>query len=512
MLAERQAVALAGWNLVAPARSLQTAFIPETVLDETGAGKKQLLSRALFSLMISSKRILGSLLLLFSLGAHAQTDSAALQKISDDILLHGTCYDNLRTLCKTVGHRLSGSPQAEKAVLWGQQALQTAGADRVWLQPATVPKWIRGRESLKIDFGNGLQEVPVLSLGNSHGTDGKDLSGNIVMAGSVDSLKAMSPEAVKGKIVFLNYRFRQDFVNTFRGYGDAAPNRSRAANAAAALGAKAVIIRSVSTGLDDYPHTGMMRYTDSTKKIPAVAIGNQSADALEKAFISGKTPRALLRSECRMAGTAPSFNVIGEIKGSEKPDEIIVVSGHLDSWDVGEGAHDDGAGCVQAIETIRTLKALGLRPKRTIRAVLWMNEENGVRGGSAYADSAAAKGEKNIFAFESDGGGHSPRGLTFEFPEKYPQKDSTRTRLTRLAEQMAFLGLYDFSGNHAGTDLEPLLENGQTVGCGLSPDPQRYFDLHHTAADVFETVNHRELKLGAAAMAGMAWIVSQNGL
>ncbi len=460
--------------------------------------------------MFFPKRILALAVAFLPLTTSAQADSN-LRRISDEILLRGTCYDNLRTLCKTVGHRLSGSPQAEKAVRWGEKALQAAGADSVWLQPVTVPVWIRGTESLKIDFGKGPKSVPLLSLGNSHGTDGRDLSGNLVMAGSIDALKALPQDAVRGKIVFLNYRFRQDFVNTFRGYGDAVPNRSRAANVAAAMGAKAVLIRSVSTGLDDYPHTGMMRYTDSTQKIPAVAIGNQTADALAEAFLSGKTPTATLRSECRMAGTAPSFNVIGEIKGGELPEEIIVVSGHLDSWDVGEGAHDDGAGCVQAIETIRTLKALGLRPKRTIRAVLWMNEENGVRGGAAYADSARQKGENNIFAFESDGGGHSPRGLTFEFPPQDPNKAEKRARLVKFAEDLSFLGLYDFSGNHAGTDLEPLIENG-TVGCGLAPDPQRYFDLHHTAADVFETVNHRELKLGAAAMTGMAWIVSQHGL
>lgn len=461
--------------------------------------------------MISPRRIFYSLALLASLGAHAQTDSATLHQISDHILLRGACYDDLRVLCKTIGHRLSATPEAARAVQWGVQTLQAAGADSVWLQPVTVPKWIRGKESLKVDLGNGPKAIPMLSLGNSEGTGGKDISGNIVMAGSVDELKALPESAVRGKIVFLNYRFRQDFVNSFRGYGDAAPNRSRAANAAAALGAKAVIIRSVSTGLDDYPHTGSMRYADSTKKIPAVAIGNLSADALEKAFISGKTPTAILRSECHMAGTAPSFNVIGEIKGSEKPEEIIVVGGHLDSWDVGEGAHDDGAGCVQSIEVVRTMKALGLKPKRTIRAVLFMNEENGVRGGYAYADSAVAKGEKTIFALESDAGGHSPRHFGFEFPQKDPQAVQKRAALDAMLRSLSFLGVTMAPGSHAGTDVTPLIAKGVPAG-ELLPDPQRYFDLHHTAADVFETVNHRELKLGAAAMTGLVWTLSQNGL
>ncbi len=457
------------------------------------------------------RKRLALLLALFSPLLSAAQDSATLHRISDEILLRGTCYNNLRVLCKTVGHRLSGSPQAEKAVLWGKEAMQAAGADRVWLQPVTVPKWIRGNESLKIDFGSGAVSVPVLSLGNSQGSGGKEVSGELLFAPTIDAIKAMTPEAVKGKIVFLNYRFRQDFINTFRGYGDAVPNRSRAANAAAVLGAKAVIIRSVSTGEDDFPHTGAMRYTDSTKKIPAMAVGNQTADALEAAFLAGRKPRAVLRSECHMAGTAPSFNVIGEIRGTEKEEEIIVVGGHLDSWDVGEGAHDDGAGCVQSIEVLRTIKALGLKPKRTIRAVLFMNEENGVRGGDAYADSAAKKGEKTIFALESDAGGHSPRGLGFDFPEDYPAKAEKRAQLVAMAQQLSFLGLHDFTGEHGGTDIEPMMKSG-TVECGLGPDPQRYFDLHHTDADVFETVNHRELKLGAAVVTGMAWMISENGL
>jgi hypothetical protein len=461
--------------------------------------------------MFFSKRILSSLLLLLSIQANAQTDSATLHQISDQILLRGECYNDLRVLCKTIGHRLSATPAAERAVQWGQNAMQAAGADRVWLQPVIVPKWVRGKESLKLNLGKGLQSVPMLSLGNSQGTNGKDLSGNLVMAENIDAIKALGEDAVRGKIVFLNYRFRQDFVNTFRGYGDAVPNRSRAANTAAALGAKAVIIRSVSTGIDDYPHTGSMRYTDSTKKIPAVAVGNLTADALEAAFRNGQQPTATLRSECHMAGTAPSFNVIGEIRGSERPDEILVVGGHLDSWDVGEGAHDDGAGCVQSIEVLRTLKALGLKPKRTIRAVLFMNEENGVRGGNAYADSAVRKGEQTIFALESDAGGHTPRHFGFELGENDPDRTTKRTRLETLMAPLAFLGVTTLPGEHAGTDVTPLIATGAAAG-ELLPDPQRYFDLHHTAADVFETVNHRELKLGAAAMTGLIWLLSEHGL
>jgi hypothetical protein len=214
-----------------------------------------------------------------------------------------------------------------------------------------------------------------------------------------------------------------------------------------------------------------------------------------------------------MVDTVRSYNVIGEIQGSEKPEEIVLVGGHLDSWDIGEGAHDDGAGCVQSIEVLRTMKALGIRPKRTVRAVLFMNEENGVRGGNAYADSAIAKGEKHIFALESDAGGFSPRGFSIDVSDvNRGSAAKARGAVEARARQLEFLNLHKFEGDHGGTDVDPLKRlNNEIVLAGLSPDPQRYFDLHHTAADVFEKVNHRELKLGAAAMAGLVWLIAQHG-
>lgn len=433
-------------------------------------------------------------------------DSLMLRKISDEIMLHGQAYNNLRVLCKSIGNRLSGSPQAAKAVLWGEKTLKEAGADKVWLQSVTVPKWVRDKEQLKVKYGgsNSFHQIPMLSLGNSIGTDGKLLEAPVLMVRSFDEYKSLTKADLKGKVLFFNFRFPQEEINTFEGYGIAGPYRWMGPNMAAAKEAAGVIIRSISTGLDDVPHTGSMRYADTVKPIPALAIGNFSADSMEQACMKG-TVTIQLVSNCKMEGTAPSHNVIAEIKGSEFPDEIVLVSGHLDSWDVGEGAHDDGCGIVQSIEVIRTFKALGIKPKRTIRAVLFMNEENGVKGGAAYADSAKARGEKHIVAMESDAGGFSPRGFGTEMSAE--QKEYIKT----YAPLFLPYNIYDFEKEEGGVDIGPLHRAG-TPAIGLLPDPQRYFDLHHTANDVFEAVNHRELKLGAVAMAQMVYLISEHGM
>ncbi len=437
----------------------------------------------------------------------ADNDSATLIQIRDEIMLHGTCYDNLRTLTKQIGHRLSGSPEAERAVQWGKKALREAGADSVWLQPVWVPHWVRGAESLKLkaDGAKTFEPVKMLSLGNAVGTNGKVLQAPIVMVQNLDEFKALKPDAVKGKIVFFNYRFRQDMISTFAGYGDAVKYRWMTPGLVSAKGGVAVIIRSISTGMDDVPHTGTTRYYDTIPKIPAVSIGNISADELEKNLRKNRVT-AQLTSNCKMLDSVLSYNVIGELHGTEVPNEYLVCGGHLDSWDVGEGAHDDGAGCVQAIEVIHTFKALGLRPKRSIRAVLFMNEENGARGGRAYADSAAAKHEKHILAMESDAGGFSPRGIGLDMSAANKQ-----TIRQQYAPYFASVTVYDFSLEESGVDIDPLKKLGTPLA-GLVPDQQRYFDYHHTERDVFEAVSHRELKLGAATMAYLMWLISEHGL
>ncbi len=429
-------------------------------------------------------------------------DSLRLRRLSDDIMWRGTCYENLRVLTKSIGHRLSGSPQAEQAVQWGKKALEAAGADRVWLQPVEVPLWVRGKETLKVQLeGKDFLQIPMLSLGNTDGTGGKILEKEVLCVPDLAAFELLPVEKVKDKIIFFNYKFRQDIINTFEGYGDAVKYRWMAVNKAAEKQAAAVIIRSVSTGADDAPHTGSSRYNEGVKHIPAVAIGNFSADKLAAAC-SWSVIKAQLTSECKMQGTRRSYNVIGELKGSEKPDELIVVGGHLDSWDVGEGAHDDGAGCVQSIEVIRALKASGKQPKHTVRAVLFMNEENGVKGGTAYADSALAAKEKHILAMESDAGGFVPRGIGLEMPAALKEK------IQGWAPLFAPYGVYDFGQEEGGVDIGPLKKQGVPLA-GLLPDSQRYFDVHHSHNDVFESVNHRELKLGAFTMTALVWLADQ---
>jgi hypothetical protein len=454
-----------------------------------------------------NKWLLCSAALLCSIGSRAQqNDSLTARKISNQILDHGRCYSDLRTLCKTIGHRLSGSPQADAAVRWAYNTMRDEGFDSVWLQPVRVPVWKRGPErlSLKFDRDGDYYDVRMLSLGNSEGTGGRELERRIVMVNSFEEFKELDRSEVENKIVFFNYRFRQDLPNTFNGYGDAVKYRWMSPMVAAEKGAAAVIIRSVSTGLDDEPHTGSMRYADTIRHIPEVAIGNTTANKLEKACKRGYA-KAILQSDCGMQGTKMSYNVIGEMRGTEHPDEYLIVGGHLDSWDVGEGAHDDGAGCVQSIEVLRTFKALGIRPKHSIRAVLFMNEENGLKGGAAYADSVRSRGEKHLLAIESDAGGFAPRGFGFEVSA------AQRDRIRQYAKVLLPYGVYDVESDGGGADISPLRKLGVPVG-ELMPDSQRYFDLHHTDADVFETVNHRELKLGAVAMTIMIYLADSHNL
>jgi hypothetical protein len=262
----------------------------------------------------------------------------------------------------------------------------------------------------------------------------------------------------------------------------------------------------MSTGEDDYPHTGSTHYVDSVKKIPAMALGNKTVDRLEAACKKGGA-MAKMTSECHMMPKpVRSYNVIGEIKGTETPERIITVGGHLDSWDVGEGANDDGAGAVQSMEVLRTFKALGIRPKCTIRAVLFMNEENGQKGGQAYADSAKSKNERHVIAIETDAGGFSPRGMGLVMSKE--QKD----HILQYKDLFLPYGVYDFSGEEGGTDIEPIHDKMAVPMAGLLPDPQRYFDIHHTNNDVFENVNHRELKLGAVTLAQFIWLADEHGL
>jgi hypothetical protein len=449
------------------------------------------------------KNILSAAVVFLSLNLFGQTkeDSIQFSRISTEILNKGKSYTELRDLTKNIGHRLSGSEAYEKSVKWAEQKLKEAGVDKVWLQQVMIPVWERGKESLKIKAQNGKwKSLKMLSLGNSEGTKGKDVSGEIIMVKSLAEYDKLSPEQVKDKIVFFNYPFSQSYVQTFKAYSDAAVYRSTAAALTAKKGGKFAIVRSLSSAFDDVPHTGAMRYGDSDK-IPAVSIGNTTADELETLLKSQKIT-AKLNSNCGMKGEKLSHSVIGEITGN-KDKSVIVVGGHLDSWDVGEGAHDDGAGIVQSIEVLRTFKNLGLKNNHTIRVVCFANEENGVKGGQQYGKTVKENNEKHLFALESDAGGFSPRGIALEMD------DDKIKQITSWSPLFLPYGAYDFDGRYSGTDIYPLKDMGIPTA-ELVPDSQRYFDIHHTEEDTFEKVNRRELLLGATIMTQMIYMIDEN--
>jgi hypothetical protein len=437
---------------------------------------------------------------------HAQQeDSIFIRRLADEILLNSKAYENLRVLTKSIGGRLAGSPQMVKAEQWGLKAMQEAKADAAWMQECMVPHWIRGGKDMAIARmpKSAPKMLDVIALGNSIGSM-KTLSAQVVEVSDFDDLERKK-DSVKGRIVFYNYPFNKTYVRTFEAYRDAVKYRGQGPSRASKYGAVAVIVRSMSHSTDNFPHTGSTSYADSLPKIPAIAIGLQDADWLSRSLRSGKKLSVDMKTQGRFLPDTIGHNVIGEIKGSEFPNEYITVGGHLDSWDNCEGAHDDGAGCVQTIEILRAFKAIGYQPKRTIRFVLFANEENGLRGGNKYAEEAKAKGEKHIFALESDAGGFTPRAIGFSgSPEQWK-------KVTEWRPLIAPYGA-DITAGGGGADIGPLNRLQQTPVGSLVPDSQRYFDVHHARNDVFEAVNKRELDLGAVNMAAFIYLVDKYGL
>ena len=461
--------------------------------------------------MYKTKAAITVTLLLISVIVFSQVDdSAMIKKISDEILLNGKAYANLHTLCKLVGQRLSGSPGMYKGEAWGLQTLKDAGAEKVYLQECMVPHWVRGAKE-EAGFRTAKRSMDpsfnVLAIGNSMGTGNAGVLTRVIEVKNFEELNKKKDE-VKGKIVFYNYPFNKTLL---RGaYGDAVRYRGGGASAAAKYGALAVIVRSVTGAYDDNPHTGALRYNDSFPKIPAVAISTKDADKLSN-YLKGNyaADNFFLRTNCVMLPDTIGHNVIGEIKGGEFPDEIITIGGHLDSWDPGEGASDDGTGLVQSIEILRAFNAIGYKPKRTIRIVLFANEENGGRGADKYAAEAKLKNEKHVMAMESDGGAEYPRGFGCGMTkEQYAKVETWKKYFTPYDADKFFFS----EGGRVGADIGPLQTNFKTAQFGLNTTGQRYFDLHHAATDVFENVNAQELNLGAAVMAAMVYLVDKYGL
>lgn len=415
-------------------------------------------------------------------------------------------YNWLKELCE-IGPRLSGSENSLKAIDWAFYKMKSIGLDTVWLQQVIVPHWERGtKEECRIVKSEKFKDrkLEILALGNSIGTPEDGITAEILEVKSFKELEEKK-QLAKNRIVFFNRKLDQSFVNTFRGYGSAVNQRVQGAIEAAKYGAVGVIVRSVTTKYDNVPHTGVMNYADTVKKIPAAAIGFSDADFLTEALKEEPNLKLNFKMNCKTLPDAESYNVIGEIKGSEFPDEVIVVGGHFDSWDVGCGAHDDGAGCVQSLEVLYLLKKLNLKPKRTIRCVFFINEENGTRGAKQYGKFADASGEIHYAAIESDRGAFTPLGFTVE-TDSVEILNLLNSWLPVLEE--AKIDWIKKGGS--GVDIR-YIKNAKLL-LGYFPDTQRYMDLHHSANDIFEAVHPREFELGAAAIAIMAYLLSEAGI
>ncbi len=441
--------------------------------------------------------------------ARAQTDDEQTVKaIFDERLTSGEMYYLLEDLCKNIGPRLSGSEGAERAVAWAKEVMEGYGFDRVYLQEVMVPHWERGNpEQVRIvDVKGGMIALNALAIGGSVPTAPAGITAPVVVVHSIEEVEELGREVIEGKIVFYNRAFDQTVIGTGAGYGGAVTQRFAGPSQAAKFGAVGVVIRSVASNFDDAPHTGGLRYLDDVERIPAAALGFQSADRLVEVLEAQPDARLYMHLSSKWHPDALSHNVIGEIRGSERPDEIILVGGHLDSWDVAEGAHDDGAGTVHSIGVLRTFQKLGIRPRHTIRAVLFMNEENGLRGGIEYAEAAKETGEKHVIALESDAGGFSPRGFGASVDDDVLER--FRSWLPLFPQNT----ISYINKGGGGADIAPLRRETGTPTIGYIPDSQRAFDYHHAPTDVFETVNRRELELGGASIATLIYLIDKYGL
>lgn len=430
------------------------------------------------------------------------SDADMFKNISNEILLNSKAYEDLRELTKGIGPRFSATPGYEKATKWAEKKLKEYGAENIYLQEVVVPCWTRGRESLQIKTENGnWKSIKMLSLGGSEGTGGIDLTGEIIFVKDLTEFNKLFSTDVKDKIVFFNFPFDQSIVNPADAYNIAGKYRWTTPSLASRKGAKAVITRSATSAFDDVPHTGSMYYDNNEKnKIPALTIGAKSADELE-ALLKTQKVTAKINSTSTTKGTAINHNVIGEIPGNSDK-SVILIGAHLDSWDISEGAHDNGAGVVHCLEVLRAYKALNIKNRHTIRIVLFANEENGVHGGEKYAEQVKKKGEKHLFAIESDAGGFSPRGISLDM---VPQR---RRQIFAFKDLFLPYGVYNFNEEYAGQDIVPLKKLGVPLA-ELVPDMQRYFDIHHTSEDTFEKVNRRELMLGAVTIAQIVFMIDQ---
>jgi carboxypeptidase Q len=447
------------------------------------------------------KLYITKILVLLSVKLIAQDPEKVLTSIFNEALTDRTAYKNLEYLCKNTKGRIAGSAAAEKAIEFTRQALINAGADTVWLQKVPIPVWKRGSEKCRITSSkNGKHDLSITALGLSVGTSENGVVSKVIEVHDFDELKALGRNRIEGKIVFYNRPSDNKLINSFAGYSGAVNQRTAGASEASKLGAIAVIVRSATQSLDNFPHTGVTHYDTGVNPIPSVAVSTIDAELLSSWLKTDSLLSVSLVSTCKNYPDSFSYNVIGEIHGTLKPNEYITVGGHIDAWDIAEGAHDDGGGCVQAIEMIRLYKKLGIKPKRSVRAVMFMNEEMSGTGGRTYAAEAKLKGEIHYAALESDRGVMSPRGFGFDADGDKLQK------LQSLASWFIPYNIRDFDKGGGGSDISPLKALG-ALQIGFMPDSQRYFSYHHSANDTFEQVNIRELQMGSAAIAALIYLI-----
>jgi len=430
-------------------------------------------------------------------------------------LVDDGAWRRLEHLTTRIGNRLSGSVGLERAILWAEAGMTADGLENVRVQPARVPRWVRGRESARLLAPVG-RELPILGLGLSVGTPADGITAQVVVVRTFDELAALGREKVEGRIVA--------FAPDWEGYDRTVRYRSSGASAAARLGAVAVLVRSATGRSIATPHTGMVSYEEEVAKIPAAAITVEDAEWMRRIAAAGEAITVSLRMEARLEGEADSGNVLAEIRGRERPDEVVVMGGHIDSWDVGQGAHDDGCSCMAAWNALAVLKQLGLRPRRTLRVSLWTAEENSGAGGRAYREALGTDARSHVAAIEMDGGCERPIGFGFTvmkpgearrregeaLRDPEPDDPAAATALASLREIGAFFAPIDaarVSWGGGGADIGPLMRDG-VPGLSLDTVGEHYFDWHHTSADTLDKVDPTDLKKATAMLALMGYALA----
>ncbi|WP_417609634.1 M20/M25/M40 family metallo-hydrolase [Owenweeksia hongkongensis] len=450
-----------------------------------------------------------SFALAFLLGAAIAVGQSKDNALSDEEILKGLYttalvknqgYKWLEELTE-MGPRLTGSENATKTVYHFQKIADSLGF-KTFLQPVTVPQWVRGEaEEANYKTTEGKIVLNPCALGGSIATPKKGLTAPLFEITSFEQLDTLTTE-LEGKIAFYNIPMNPAFINTFFAYSSSAKQRYVGALEASKKGALGVVIRSLSATINDFPHTGSMTYKGADVKIPAMAISTLDAEQLSTNLNTDPSLEFFMKMSCESKDSVISYNLVAEIKGSEKPEEVIVLGGHIDSWDLGTGAHDDGAGCVHSLEAIWLLKQMDLLPKRTVRVVFFMNEEFGLNGAKVYAKESKEDNVNHVIAIESDAGGFSPRGISVVAP------DSLVARVREFRSLFEPYGLHQFTETGSGADISQLYSK-DLVMLGLRPDNHRYFDIHHSAADVIESVSPRELEMGSATLAAFIYLLDK---